>query len=391
MIESQVDVFIPNFARRFLVFFVKLILTIIIFQWTCRNTVTVLIIMRFTYKFLILTKIGTNNDLKNLQFLSGEVFVLDEEYQIILKHLLRKKQPEKGATLTSISKFTQNANEEFSRRLITKRLRGSPRRMGLVPYEYLYEKKENTHRYCTDETTFHLRFKGMLATLSLDYSLDEIYLYKEYLNYLTTFVNDRNLMKLIDKFFKIEVHLFLFLHFIYGINLTKLISVNSYFLRSTIQLNSNLSKEHIRKTDAKILNEIIESYNTTRKIFKLIELEPLPLAFISFIKSPDEANHEPIYIDDPDLPGTPAYVESYKPDPHPYKQFIRKLVWKGLGALVYEWPRMMEKYNLEKDNFSIERMIPKFHSKKTNQTTEDSEFVDNAEIKKQLNKFGIDY
>jgi len=337
-----------------------------------------------------LNKKGTYIDsVRNLQFLSKNVFSLQERkgFQKILNILLEKEQPEKGDNLTCISRTLHKEDKKFTRKIITKILRGSTRIEGLIPLEYLYEKKENKHRWGKEETSFHLRFKGMLAALSLGYSLDKIYLYQEYIGYLENFVKDKKLVMLIEKFFQSETHLFLLYHYVYKIDLTKSINFVDYYLSYSDMAKELLKKEEKKKTK-KIFIKIIKSYVTTRKILEFLGLERITLARIPFYVPLDEYTNEPIIIDDSDLSSTPFVVEPRKHEYHPYQLFISKKLKKGLGALVYEWPRMMEKYNLEKDNFSINKMLPKFTG---NYPSVEKEFepVDNHEIEKQLQKFGI--
>jgi len=337
-----------------------------------------------------LNKKGTYIDsVRNLQFLSKNVFSLQEKegFQKILKILLEKEQPEKGDNLTYISRTLHKEDKKFTRKIITKILRGSTRIEGLVPLEYLYEKKENKHRWRKEETSFHLRFKGMLAALSLGYSLDEFYLFKEYINYLDNFLKDKKLLRLIEKFFQSQVHLFLLHHHVFKIDLTKSITFVDYYLSYSGIAKELLKKDEKKKTK-KIFIKIIKSYLTTRKILESLGLERITLAMIPFYVPLDEYTKEPITIDDPDLSLTPFVVEPPKHEYHPYQLIISKKLKEGLGALVYEWPRMMEKYHLEKDNFSINKMLPKFTG---NYPPVEKEFepVDNREIEKQLQKFGI--
>ena len=135
-------------------------------------------------------KTGTYNQLENLQLLSGQVFNLEPPYRFILKYLAMKKNPEKGASLADICRFTSNSEPPLTRRKVSKKIQGTNQTIGLIPIEYLFQKKENKHRWGQQESTYHLTLKGMLATLSTGIHLDKIYLYQNYINYISDFLQD---------------------------------------------------------------------------------------------------------------------------------------------------------------------------------------------------------
>jgi hypothetical protein len=336
-----------------------------------------------------MTKIGTYpSSVQNLQFLSNEVFNLNEEdeFREILKYLLTIPHPEEGTNLTTISN-----NIQSTRKIITNRLRGSSRIEGLVPLEYLNEKNENKHRWGKDQTSFHLRFKGMLAALSLGYSLDKIYLYDEYLKYLRNFVRENKLLTLIDHFLKSQIHLFLLYHYYHKINLKKTINFDSYYLShvSTDFANETLKQEKHERTKRTLL-KIISHHFTTEKILERIGIHypNVIIAPTKFFLLPTEYKNESIILDDPDYTTEPVIIKPKKPSISTYELFVLKKLRLGLGYLILEWPHMIEKYHLKKDNFSIEEEIKEL--RETRPPTKESEFVNYKMVKSFLKGVGID-
>ena len=105
------------------------------------------------------------SSLENIQFLSDQVISLDKSYRMILRCLVNKNNSELGASLAEICRFTANAEPPLLRKGVSMRIHGTNRTIGLIPLDFIYQKKEKKHRWGKQESTFHITFKGLMAVL----------------------------------------------------------------------------------------------------------------------------------------------------------------------------------------------------------------------------------
>ena len=97
-----------------------------------------------------------NRNLNNIGVLTEKVFGVTKPYDMILKYLATKKNPEKGSNEAEICRYVENVldpKNSFKREAIHKRLYGTSKIMGLVPSDYLYVKDESRRRGGHQEKT----------------------------------------------------------------------------------------------------------------------------------------------------------------------------------------------------------------------------------------------
>lgn len=181
----------------------------------------------------------------SLETLSDEIFQLREGHKGIIYHIA-KKGP---GILNEITKETERYGKWATDRWSAKnRIYGSDKFFGLIPCEYLVEKEHDKPQRGKQGKIFCLTVKGMLAALSTGLNLDEIYLYKKYVNFIYRRLNlkvkkvgddktptyedlldKKRLHNIIENFIKTRIKLFLIWHYVNGIQLQKQIATQDYF------------------------------------------------------------------------------------------------------------------------------------------------------------------
>ncbi|MCE9652417.1 MAG: hypothetical protein K8Q89_05090 [Nitrosarchaeum sp.] len=236
--------------------------------------------------------------LKSLYYLSSDVFDLEGKHKMILRHLAIKKNPERGASQTEISRVTEHHAEKkfrMRRRIMVKRLRGTNKIMGLIPTGYVYERKENKHRFKKNESTFHLTFKGMLAVLSNGMSIKKNYLFKNYINMISNLLDNKKIVKFIEEYFILQIHVFLLWHYLAGIQLKKQKEHEAYFHEffqkpemSDFEIFAqNIIGKKIKTGERKeydVIKEIFLDYATSNYIIKTLKEEDVIPSSTSFLK-----------------------------------------------------------------------------------------------------------
>lgn len=155
----------------------------------------------------------------DLSKMSQQIFDLKESEKRILKYLAL----EGPMNLSELSQHTTKYAYSLDRWSLKKHLEGSPRFMGLIPYEYVSPIQKNKK-----ETRYELTTKGVLASLSFT-SLEKIIAYQDYLKLLRHYFPHDGIENFIKEFVTEFIKLVLFWHYLSGINLTKLKSSGSYF------------------------------------------------------------------------------------------------------------------------------------------------------------------
>ncbi len=165
----------------------------------------------------------------NLNFLAKSIFELDYEYEKIIRILTLHNEHLKGVNQTQITRYFGSSKNHLSRRTIHKKLFGAKRTRGLIPTEYVIPRLEKRSRYKKTETTFHLTFKGLFGALATGIPLKKIYIYKNFLNAIDHFVKDKKINKIIKKYYELQIQSFLLWHYIYGIQLNKVTTFQTYY------------------------------------------------------------------------------------------------------------------------------------------------------------------
>ena len=191
-------------------------------------------------------------DFHNLWFLSNEVFQLDDTYKLILKCMIQKKDAYKGTNEAEIVRYFGQSTAPYAqikREAIHKRLYGTSKTMGLVESEYVFVKPEKRKRGGHQEKTFHLTVKGLLASLSTKIPLEKIYLFENYIRFISDIADDKRITSIIKQKIINDIHIFLLWHKINGIYLKQLVLRHEYiteffnkpFLKDFIYFSSGLT------------------------------------------------------------------------------------------------------------------------------------------------------
>lgn len=184
----------------------------------------------------------------SLATLSEAIFQLPEEYKGII-YCIAKNGP---ALINEITEETERYPTWSTNRWSAKRrIYGTQTFFGLVPSEYLVEKEPNKRRPGKEGKILCLTTKGMLAALSTRLDLDEIYLYKKYIDFVHKRLNIKvkrsgsnkiespdfenllsknKLRDIIGNFIKSRIYVFLIWHHANRIQLQKQISTQAYFV-----------------------------------------------------------------------------------------------------------------------------------------------------------------
>lgn len=197
----------------------------------------------------------------NLNFLAKSIFELDEEYQKILRILATQKDHLTGINQTQITLYFENSRNSLSRRTIHKKLFGTNKKMGLIPAEYVVRRLENKKRYGKDEITFHLTFKGLFGALASGVPLKRIYIYKNFLKVIDHYVKDKKINEIIKKYYELQIQSFLLWHYVYGIQLKKVTTFQSYYFEL-----DNTKFAHTMYFGIKLNPDIIRASKVTKKI-----------------------------------------------------------------------------------------------------------------------------
>lgn len=181
----------------------------------------------------------------SLETLSEAIFQLPEGHKGII-YRIAKKGP---GILTEITKETERYGKwETDRWSAKNRIYGSAKFFGLIPCEYLVQKVHDRPQRGKQGKIFCLTTKGMLAALSTGLNLDEIYLYKKYVDFIYQRLNfkvkkigenkvpteedlldKKRLHNIIENFIKTRIKLFLIWHYVNGVQLQRQIATQNYF------------------------------------------------------------------------------------------------------------------------------------------------------------------
>jgi len=155
----------------------------------------------------------------NLETLSDEVFDLEKQYKLILQSIaVRKNTP----NLDDIEKFVARSDtSNGSRSAVRRRLNGSSTLIGLVPFEYVIGIPSEKRHY-QNEKDYYLTLKGMLATLSSGVTIDIIYSFNCYFDFLSKIIKDEKIYYIAKQYIKNQIQYFLSWHAVSGIQLPKL-------------------------------------------------------------------------------------------------------------------------------------------------------------------------
>lgn len=151
--------------------------------------------------------------------LSDEIFGLEEQYKLILRSLGVSKNP---LNLDGIEQFVAKSDTSYvSRSAVRRRLNGSSTLIGLIPLEYVEGITRDKPHY-RNEKDYYLTPKGMLATLSSGITIDRIYIFNCYFDFLSKIIKDKKIYCIAKQYIKNQIQYFLSWHAVSGLQLPKL-------------------------------------------------------------------------------------------------------------------------------------------------------------------------
>jgi len=191
----------------------------------------------------------------------SEVFILDEYEKRILKFLALHGP----LNLNQLSKFTAKFVDSLERWGVKKRLYGSSRFMGLIPFEYVEERDMNKHRFGKDEKKFYLTVKGIIAISSIVH-LQKNFFFKKYSEFYSNVINIPNTKSFFETFVEQNIKLMIAWHFLNGIQLTKQQSSSFYYsgffshLKSSGLIDITINDEEIKKEFKELFQNCVSDY-----------------------------------------------------------------------------------------------------------------------------------
>lgn len=194
--------------------------------------------MNIGIKYNILLEDAHNKDFKNIAI---SIFKLGSEEEGIL-HTVANNGP---MVLTNISNKTENYSKwHCTRWAARRRIEGTPKTLGLIPNEYLIPKEHEKRIRGKDGKLFYLSTKGLFAALSTGIKLEQIYLYREFIEFLRKQVSREiinhpktkhvcsplSVANIFEEYIKNRIYLFLIWHESAGINVARIKTFQHYLI-----------------------------------------------------------------------------------------------------------------------------------------------------------------
>jgi hypothetical protein len=322
--------------------------------------------------------------------LSEKIFQLPAEYKGIINHIA-KNGP---SILNEITEQTENLGRwKCSRKAAKIRIKGSPQNFGMIECEYLIAKDPKSNRHGNAKDVYFLTTKGMLAALSTGLDIDEIYLYRRYVDLIYKRLkikikrfgmpeikgiklNDEKMINIVNGFIKSKINIFLLWHYVCGIQLQKQIGTQAYFIDFFRNTNEyfhgkfpKISDEELEKFSISVLRD---NFVYSRTLHALDAIADTSAA----LKFPNEN-------------------ESVN------QQVFEKVAM--ISQYVWQWPYYMEKMQLIRKNMDSKYSTytpPNFHYKPNDGIDISTEIVKNSrkmiqprlflQVKTDLTELGID-
>ncbi|PIY88226.1 MAG: hypothetical protein COY74_09385 [Nitrosopumilales archaeon CG_4_10_14_0_8_um_filter_34_8] len=272
-----------------------------------------------------------NFDLKNIEQLSHAVYHLDKESRIILGVLAKNG----NLSQTKIAEKTGNGEKHVPISTVRRKLIGAPATLGLISHGFLYEKQVNKRRYGKQEKTYYLTLKGMLSALPSGVPIKKFQIFNRYINFLSTFINDQNIIRFIEECILSEIQFFLTWHAFQGINLTKQRSNNFYM--------NHFLKFKIRKHDFQYFPFV------SKREYEWYE---------DAIKLKVEFNANKIILDNMIehgiLPAPSIQFDTIFDNPESDMNFDKKIISGETTFFIKQWPILMD--TLQESDYEMEKL-----------------------------------
>ena len=205
-----------------------------------------------------------------LQDSSKAIFSNLESYHILILIQIARQGPQSATQIEDFG-FHHPSIGNFNRWELKRRLEGSHRFMGLIPFDYIQKIKINKK-----ETRYGLTLKGFLACLSL-LEFDRIYLIKRYREILMKYSNnDSKTVEAILQYIKNEVAYLLYYNYIQGINWLKFRFLRQYVEKLRISYRGNFhlyfefDRSLLNKTEKSTFEWLERKYGKSYQLARLL-------------------------------------------------------------------------------------------------------------------------
>lgn len=303
-------------------------------------------------------KLAYNQEEFFLKF-SNEVYGLDIHYKSIL-YIIARNGPLLISNIVKIS-GDQIPKSKIDQHTAYRRINGTPEKFSLLEKEYLFATLAPKGKRGNPQKIYHLTLKGMLAAVSFLIEIEDVYLFKRFVNFVCRPLRDDNLKELIQNYIKYSILLFLSWHFIHGISLQKQIASELYFEHFFENLNLNITRmysEKINPEDRRNYRQMLEDYIATRETIEMLTVLADPAETIVISANPEE---------------TSKVEEQTKLEQTLYKKFttplkfnlvtgkkVQKTTNFVIGLIQY-WPYFINNMYFDSDNPILKKvvMLPK--------------------------------
>jgi len=286
---------------------------------------------------------------------SNEVYDLDIHYKSIL-YIIARNGP---LLISNIAKLSgdQIPNSKIDQHTAYRRIDGTPKRFSLLEKEYLFATVAPKGRKGNPQKVYHLTLKGMLAVVSFLIKIEDVYLFKRFVNFVCRPLRDNDLKTLIQNYIKHSILLFLSWHFIHGISLQKQIASELYFEHFFESLNLNITRmysEKINSEDRRNYRQMLEDYIATRETIEMLTVLADPAETIVISADSEEKSK----VEEP----TKLQQALYKKFTTPLKfnvvtgKKVQKTTHFVLGLIQY-WPHFINNMYFDSDNPILKKVV----------------------------------
>lgn len=205
-------------------------------------------------------------DFTSLKKLSDQVFDLEKQYKLILQSIAVRKIP---PNLKDIEKFVAKSEFHYlSRTSVRRRINGSSALIGFVPLEYVEGISSDQPHY-RNEKDYYLTLKGMIAALSVGITIDRIYSFNCYFDFLSKIIKDKKIYDIAKQCIKNQIQYFLSWHVVIGLQLQKLVQsfiyIQNFFDSDWETEITRISWSRLSNYNSNELKKVIEKHAILEK------------------------------------------------------------------------------------------------------------------------------
>lgn len=211
-------------------------------------------------------------DFTSFEKLSAQVFDLEKQHKLILKNIAVRKVP---PNLKDIEKFIAKSESSYlSRTSVRRRINGSSTLIGLIPLEYVEGISSDKPHY-RNEKDYYLTLKGMIASLSSGITIERIYSFSCYFDFLSKIIEDKKIFEVVKKYIKTQIRYFLSWHTAIGLQITKLtlsfIYIQNFFDSFWESKVTEIPWSRLSKNNSEYLKKVFEEHAMLEKTLDKIQ------------------------------------------------------------------------------------------------------------------------